>query len=338
MTKTTTITTGIFGASGYTGQELITLLKKHPAFRLEYAVSDSQVGEVVGYQDLTYIPQSEANQHSVDLVFLCTPHGVSAPLVQMALDNGAKVVDLSADLRLKTPAAFSQWYHEPHPVPELLPIPYGLPEINRHLLTHTNVIANPGCYPTATLLALAPLAREGAIQPHVSIIVDAKSGVSGAGIKPKPDTHFVEVFGNLKPYNIGRVHRHVGEMEQELRLLNPEVGELIFTPHLLPVDRGILATVYIPLKKGWSNGKVRAAFESAYFDEPLIDLLPDGKIAHLKDAVRTPKAVISLTQPSDGLVIVVSVIDNLLKGAASQAMQNANILFDLPETTGLETD
>lgn len=332
-----TIKTGVYGASGYAGQELIDILNHHPQMNVNFAVSDSYAGESVNGNGLAYIPQAEADLNTVDLVFLCTPHGASAPLAAMALDAGAKVVDLSADLRLKTADSFQQWYQQSHTVPALLPTPYGLPELNRSELnpSQTEVIANPGCYPTSTLLALAPLAKAGALKSSAPIIVDAKSGVSGAGRNPKPGTHFVEVFGDFKPYNIGRTHRHTGEMEQELHALDPNAGSIIFSPHLLPVDRGILSTIYAPLNDGWNEASLRTLFEDQYNDEPLVKLLPAGQTARLKDAVRTDLCVLSLTLATSDMLIVVSSIDNLRKGAASQAVQNANLLFNLPETTGL---
>lgn len=326
-----TIHVGIYGAGGYTGQELIGLLRQHPAMQITFAVSDSMAGD--DDQPIAYIRQDEADLSSVDVVFLCTPHGASAPLAAQALAAGVKVVDLSADLRLKTPASYTDWYQHPHPAPHLLPTPYGLPELNRAQLATATCIANPGCYPTSILLALAPLAD--ILQPAAPIIADAKSGVSGAGRTPKAHTHFVEVFGDCKPYSIGREHRHTGEIEQELQALNPNVGPLIFSPHLLPVDRGMVSVVYAPIQAGWSAEAVRGLFEAAYGEEPLVELLPAGKTARLKDAVRTNKAVLSLTHPTPQMVVIVSVIDNLRKGAASQAIQNANLMFDLPETTGL---
>lgn len=324
---------GIYGAAGYTGLELITLLNKHPEMDIEFATSDSYAGQK--HQGVTFSTNAEADASRVEMVFLCTPHGVSAPLAARSLDAGAKVVDLSADLRMKTADAYQQWYGHPHPVPALLPIPYGLPELNRPNILHQNCIANPGCYPTTTLLGLAPLAKAGAIQAGATLIVDAKSGVSGAGRQPKVDILFSEVFGDFKPYNIGRKHRHVGEIEQELHALNPALGTLIFSPHLIPVDRGLLATSYVPLAEGWTLEKVRQVYESVYTDEPLVTLLPAGETARIKDVANTNGAVISLHPATSDMLIVVSALDNLRKGAASQAVQNANLMLNLPETMGL---
>ncbi len=329
------IAVGVYGASGYAGQELIDILADHPQFEVAFAVSDSFVGENVPGTQLQYIPQIQVDLSTVEAVFLCTPHGASAQLAASALQVGVKVVDLSADLRLTTVEDYEQWYQTSHPAPELLPTPYGLPEIHCHNLQQTDVIANPGCYPTASLLALAPLAHQNYLQPNAPVIIDAKSGVSGAGRNPKPHTHFVEVFGDLMPYSIGRAHRHTGEIEQQLKQLFPSAGSVIFSPHLLPVDRGLLATVYAPLVDGVSLADLQTAFENFYANAPLVDVLPSGQLARLKDAVRTNKGVVSVSQPTPNMALVVSAIDNLRKGAASQAVQNANILFNLADTTGL---
>lgn len=324
---------GIYGAAGYTGLELIGILNKHPELEISFATSDSHAGQK--YQGVAFTAANEADASKVDIVFLCTPHGVSAPLAARSLDAGAKVVDLSADLRLNTPQAYQQWYGHQHPVPALLPTPYGLPELNRPQILNQNCIANPGCYPTTTLLALAPLAKAGAIQAGATLIVDAKSGVSGAGRQPKVEYLFSELFGDFKPYNVGRKHRHVGEIEQELHTLNPSLGALVFSPHLLPIDRGLLATCYVPLADGWTMDKARQVFEAAYADEPLVNLLPAGEAARIKDVANTNGAVISLHAATEDMLIVVSAIDNLRKGASSQAVQNANLILNMPETLGL---
>jgi N-acetyl-gamma-glutamyl-phosphate reductase len=325
---------GIYGAAGYTGLELIRLLKSHPQMNVAFATSDTYAGQ--DYLGTPFIPADEADPSSVDIVFLCTPHGASASLAKQVLSAGAKVVDLSADLRLKTIESYSKWYGADHPEPDLLPTVYGLPEFNREHIIGQDRIANPGCYPTTTLLGLGPLAKVKAIREGVPLIVDAKSGVSGAGRKPKLDTHFVEVFGDFKPYNIGRVHRHVGEIEQELTTMNPALGTLIFSPHLLPIDRGLLATSYVPLADGWTLEKARKVFEAFYCNEPFTRLLDEGKMARVSDVSRQNGAVVSLHDSgSPDTLIVVSVTDNLLKGASSQALHNANLMLDIPETAGL---
>lgn len=326
---------GIFGAAGYTGLELIRLINHHPEFRLAFATSEEFAGQQ--YEGATFIPHQQADISGADLVFLCTPHGASAPLAKKVLEAGAKVVDLSADLRLRTPEAYQQWYKHPHPEPDLLPTVYGLTEYYREAAQGQDRIANPGCYTTTSLLALLPLAHAGALQAGGTIIIDAKSGVSGAGRKPSMGTHFVEVFGDFRPYDIGRSHRHTGEIEQELCLADSSAGPIIFSPHLLPIDRGLLATCYLPLADGWDIARARAVFEARYSDEPLVSVLEAGKIARISDVARTPRAEISLHEGGTAnMLIVVSALDNLLKGASSQALQNANLIMNLPENAGLE--
>jgi len=329
------ITVGVYGAAGYAGQELVALLARHPGVTLAFATSNQDAGQPVPGTNLIYQAHEAVSPDAVDAVFLALPHTASAPIAAQAVQAGARVIDLSADLRLDTPESYEAWYGVPHPAPELLPVPYGLPEINREAIRGAPVVANPGCYPTAALLGLYPLLESHALAADAPIIVDAKSGVSGAGRTPKPTTHFVEVFGNLSPYNVGRAHRHTGEIEQEIGKLNGAAGPLIFTPHLLPVDRGLMATIYVQLAAPWSAAALQSLYEETYAAEPLVQVLPPGRHATLKHAVRTNGAAVSVTPATDTHVIIVSVIDNLLKGAASQAVQNFNLMFDLPETTGL---
>ncbi len=328
------INVGIFGASGYAGQELISLLAHHPHFHVQFAVSDSFAGQVIVGTGLQYISMAEVDLGTVELVFLCTPHGASAPLAASALAAGVKVVDLSADLRLRTPESYTTWYHNAHPLPHLLPTVYGLPERHRAAIRGQDRVANPGCYPTSVLLALLPLAEAGLLRGSEPIVVDAKSGVSGAGRTPKAGTHFVEVYSDLKPYNVGRVHRHVGEMEQELQATtHPHTGPIIFAPHLIPVDRGLLSTIYAPVNT--DTDRVHEVLATTYAEEPFVHVLPRGQLARLKDTVHTNDCVISVEEAVPGMVLLISTLDNLRKGAASQALQNANLLFDLPETEGL---
>ncbi|NLX10909.1 MAG: N-acetyl-gamma-glutamyl-phosphate reductase [Chloroflexi bacterium] len=331
------IDVGIYGATGYTGLELVRLLDGHPDARIRFVTSESSAGQSLRQSwpqapDLPLVAAADAPLDQVQCVFLCLPHTLSAPIAAQALAQGVRVIDLSADLRLDDPAVYTEWYHVAHPAPDLLPVPYGLPELGRAALPGARVIASPGCYATAVLLATAPLVRCGLLVPGAPLIVDAKSGVSGAGRTPKQNMLFAEVHGNFSPYNIGRAHRHLAEIEQELDRAGQPYGTLIFSPHLLPTDRGILATVYAQVR---AMDAVRAAFEDAYAGEPLVSVLPAGELATLGHVVRTPRAAISLTPASDDLLIVVSVLDNLLKGAASQAVQNFNLMWQMPETTGL---
>lgn len=329
------IKVGVYGASGYAGQDAVEILSKHPCADVVFATSSTYAGQDVPFTNLKYIPHETAPLDQVEVVFLALPHGVSANVAKQALDAGARVVDLSADFRLDTPESYQKWYSHPHPHPELLPTPYGLPEINRDHLRDVNLIAAPGCYPTTTILGLYPLLKAGWLQPGHPVIVDAKSGVSGAGRDPKPNLHFVEVYGNFSPYSVGRSHRHVGEIEQEIQKIDPNVGQLIFTPHLLPVDRGLMASIYVQLADGHGSGDAQALYEATYADEPLVRVLPAGQLATLKHVVKTNRCAISVTTPTERFVHITSVTDNLRKGAAGQAVQDFNLMFGLPETMGL---
>ena len=330
------IKVGIYGAAGYTGIELVQLLAHHPEVELVFLTSESSSGQTMQAiwplgPAIPLIASIDAPLKEVDCIFLCLPHTQSAPRAEQALAKGIRVIDLSADLRIDDPAEYARWYNVEHPAPALLPVPYGLPELGRDSLINANVIANPGCYATATLLALAPLVRSEQILPHTPIIVDAKSGVTGAGRTPKVNTLFAEVHGDFSPYNIGRAHRHIAEIEQVLETEGLSPGGLIFSPHLLPTDRGILATVYVQTS---DTDAAQAALRETYADEPLVDVLPSGQLATLRHVVRTPTAILSVTAVNE-ILIIVSVLDNLLKGAASQAVQNFNLMWGLPETVGL---
>ncbi len=327
---------GVYGATGYTGLELVRLLAGHPDAEITFVTSESSAGQSLRQSwplapDLMLVAAADAPLSEADSVFLCLPHTRSAPLAAQALAVGVRVVDLSADLRLDDPAVYQKWYKVAHPAPDLLPVPYGLPELGRAALRGAPCIANPGCYATGVLLAAVPLARHKLVVPGAPLIVDAKSGVSGAGRTPKQNILFCEVHGNFSPYNIGRSHRHLSEIEQVLTAEGNTSGPLIFSPHLLPTDRGILATVYAQVT---DMDAALDAFRTMYAGEPLVSVLPPGELATLAHVVRTPRAALSLTAV-DGVLIVVSVIDNLLKGAASQAVQNFNLMWDLPETAGL---
>lgn len=329
------IRVGVYGGAGYAGMDLIGILTRHPHVEIVFATSNTYLGQPVDGTPLCFIASEDAPLDAVDAVFLALPHGVSAPVAAQALAQSVRVIDLSADLRLDTPDAYQRWYGKPHPNPELLPVPYGLPEINRERLRGARVVAAPGCYPTTTLLGLYPLLRAHALDPEAPVIVDAKSGVSGAGREPKPNTHFVEVFGNLSPYNPGRSHRHVGEIEQEMHKINGKVGTLVFTPHLLPVDRGLMASIYVTLADGFSSDQAQGLYEEIYQNEPLVRVLPAGQQAALRHVVRTNWAAVSLTPVTPRYLHITSVTDNLRKGAASQAVQCFNLMFGLSETEGL---
>ncbi len=326
---------GVYGAAGYAGQDLVEILVKHPQVELVFATSNTFAGTPIPGTKLNYIESEAVDLEGLDAIFLALPHTASAQVAAPALAAGVKVIDLSADFRMDTAEAYTQWYDVPHPHPDLLPVPYGLPEIYRANLQAIDLVAVPGCYPTTALLGLYPLLKVHALVEDGPIIIDAKSGVSGAGSTPKPVTHFVEAFGNLTPYKVGRSHRHVGEIEQEIGKINGKTGTVIFTPHLLPVDRGLMTSIYVTLKSTFSNEQAQSLYEEVYSEEPLVNVLPAGQQATLKHVVRTNGCVISLTPVTSQYLHITSVTDNLRKGAAGQAVQDFNLMFGLPETLAL---
>jgi N-acetyl-gamma-glutamyl-phosphate reductase len=334
-----TVNTGIFGATGYTGQELAAILNRHPQAAIRFATSQSNAGQSLrtvfpAGPDLLLSAPDEVDPGSVDVVFLCLPHAASAVTAVTALEAGAKVIDLSADFRLTDVAMYETWYKVKHPAPGLLDeAVYGLTEDARDKLPGARLVANPGCYTTTTLLALRPLMRAQAAIAG-DIIVDAKSGVTGAGRKAKTNMLFAEVADNFSPYSIGRSHRHLPEMEQVIGWWHERPPRLIFSPHLLPAPRGILATIYVTGVEPWVESEVRDLYSEAYHEEPFVDVLPAGELASLAHVVHTNKCVMSLTC-SGRTLIIASATDNLVKGAAGQAVQNMNVMLGLPETMGL---
>jgi len=313
---------GVLGASGYAGRELLALVGRHPGLTLAFAAAHARRGEraTVGGRPVTFEATEDAPLADAALVFSALPHGESAPWVTRAEAAGAKVVDLSADLRPGADGATGA-------------VPYGLTEIARERVRDAQVVANPGCYATAVLLALAPLAQRGLIAPGEAITVNAASGVTGAGFTPRPDLLFAEVAEDFRAYALGNTHRHVREMQVVLAALGAD-ADLIFTPHLLPVSRGILATITLALTA--MPADVLAPWRAQYAGEPFIEISEDAPA--LRDVVRrnamrlTARALAGTRRPT--LQIVVA-IDNLVKGAAGQAMQNANLLLGLDETLGL---
>jgi len=333
------IRVGIFGATGYTGIELVKILARHPQAQIAFATSDSYEGKKLSDAfpcpyDIPLVAHDAAPLDQIDVAFLALPHGASADFAKRVLDAGARVIDLSADFRLHDAAAYKKWYGLDHHAPELLPqAVYGLPELHREEIKRTRLTANPGCYPTSVILGLAPILRAGASEG--TIIVDSKSGVSGAGRKPTLTVHFVEVNENLAPYNIGRVHRHLSEMEQELKEVNAKAS-LIFSPHLLPVSRGILSTMYVRLDDGWDEERLRDLYAETYHAEPFVRILPSGQLATLTHSNYTNYCTISIHHVAEvGQAIICTSIDNLVKGASGQAVQNMNLMFGLDETMGL---
>lgn len=333
------IRAGIYGATGYTGLELVKLLQRHPAADVAFVASQSQAGKRLravfpNAPDLPLIAGDDAPLDAVDVVFLCLPHAAAAETAVVALAAGKRVIDLSADFRLRDAATYAHWYAHVHPAPDLLAeAVYGLTEVYRDDLPGARLVANPGCYPTSVLLALRPLLLSD-IPLAGPIIADSASGVSGAGRSPSLTSHFVEVADNFSPYKIGRAHRHLPEMEQAIAWWRAGAPALIFSPHLLPVPRGILSTVYVQLADDVDETELRARYAAAYEGEPFVTVLPQGELASLAHVNYTNRCAVALTLVGRTLILT-SAIDNLIKGAAGQALQNMNVLFGCPETTGL---
>jgi N-acetyl-gamma-glutamyl-phosphate reductase len=326
----------VFGAGGYTGALSARLLDRHPFFELVAITGRSDAGRRL--DDLyphhrvgLVLEELDLDRHSqAGAAIVAYPHGAAAELVKELRERGVKVVDLSADFRLRDADVYGEWYRE-HPAPELLPeAVYGLPELGyREAVSGASLVANPGCYPTATLLALAPLARRGLIG---DLVVDAKSGVSGAGRAATEKTHFVTVDENVSPYGIPR-HRHTPEIEQELAALGAELP-ITFTPHLLPLDQGELVSCYVTLSANGSAPDLAEMYAEDYADEPFVELTlaPPG----VRDVRETNICRISAhSDDRTGRAVVFSVIDNLWKGSASQAVQNLNLMFGRPEGEGI---
>lgn len=334
----------VIGATGYVGYELVRLLSSHPEVHIAGLITSSSVGEALSatYASLLSVdlpPLEEMNIDTLaansDVVFVSLPHGASKDVVPQLFARGVKVIDMSGDYRYLDPQVYSQWYGLPHPMPELQPhCVYGLPELHRNAIQATQIVANPGCYTTASILALAPLLEAKCIDPD-SIIIDAKSGSTGAGRKLTTQIHFCELDGNMKAYGV-TTHRHTSEIEQELSLVAGLPIQVSFTPHLLPVKRGILATCYAKLAKPCNTEDVLALFEARYAEEPFVAVCKEGSLPELKDVVGSNNIHIGcVVDRRLNRVVIVSCIDNLIKGAAGQGIQNMNLLFGLPEKMGL---
>ncbi len=330
---------GIIGATGYTGLELMRLLLAHPRAEMVAICSRAKAGvsvssefpSLLGRLDLCFIAPDDDQLLECDLIFFATPHGVAMNGVGKFLDKGIKIIDLGADFRIKDALEWSQWYAMPHTQSALLArAVYGLPEVYKSQIKTADLVANPGCYPTVITLALKPLLEAGMINTQ-SIIADCKSGVSGAGRGANIATLFCEVNESLKPYNVNE-HRHKPETQQVLSEIAGEDVAFIFTPHLIPMTRGMLATVYVDLVR---DGDFQALFEQHYQNSAFVDILPQGAYPQTKSVRGTNHCQIALKQAGKRL-IVMAVIDNVLKGASGQAVQNMNIMFDLSERLGLE--
>jgi N-acetyl-gamma-glutamyl-phosphate reductase len=334
------IKTAILGASGYTGAELLRLLEHHPQFHVAALTGDSQAGKAVGeiyphlaHRDLPRLVKlEELDTSALDLIFCCLPHGTTQPIIA-GLPESVSIVDLSADFRLHDPAQYEEWYGHLHQAASLQKTAvYGLTEWGRKKISAARLVANPGCYPTCSLLPLLPLVTAKLIDPQ-RITINALSGISGAGRSVKQEMLFTELEGGVSAYGIGR-HRHTAEIEQELSGAAGMAVEVSFTPHLIPVTRGMLATIQVTLVKGASLTDLQETINTRYHAEPFVRLVKNAPSTH---AVKGTNRCHISVQPGRraGEAILVSVIDNLGKGASGQALQNANLMLGLPETTGL---
>ncbi len=335
------IQVGIIGGTGYTGVELLRLLARHPEVALACITSRGEAGRPVaelfpslrGQVDLAFSAPDPDRLAACDVVFSATPNGVAMQHAPALLEAGTRLIDLAADFRLRDAAAWERWYGVPHACPGLLAeAVYGLPELNRERIRGARLVANPGCYPTAVQLAFLPLLREGLVD-ETALVADAKSGVSGAGRGAAVATLFAEVADSLKAYQADG-HRHLPEIRQGLgAVAGREVG-LTFVPHLVPMIRGIHATCYAVLTR---EADLQALYEASYRGEPFVDVLPPGSHPETRSVRGANTCRLAVHRPQGGdTVVVLAVIDNLVKGAAGQAVQNMNIMFGLPEPTGLD--
>lgn len=336
------IRVGIVGGTGYTGVELLRLFAKHPQVEVTALTSRKEAGlradrlfpGLRGYCDAVFSTPDEARLDECDAVFFATPHGTAMQMAPALVEKGVRVIDLSADFRLKDRAEFQRWYGMEHSAPALLEeAVYGLPEVNRNSIAKARLVANPGCYPTATQLGFMPLLEAGVIESQ-GLIADCKSGVSGAGREARIGSLFCEATDSFKAYGVPG-HRHLPEIEQGLRGMTDAPVSLTFVPHLTPMTRGIHATLYARLTQ--PDVDLQALFESRYRGEPFVDVLPAGDHPETRSVRGNNQCRIAVHRAPDGkTVIVLSVIDNLVKGAAGQAVQCFNLMFDQPETAGLD--
>lgn len=333
---------GIVGATGYTGSELVRLLIDHPDVSIEVITSESKAGtrfsEINPHfhsrVDMVLEPLANLDNYDLDLVFLALPHGVSMDFIKDWDPDSYRVIDLSGDFRLGSGSEYEQWYKKEHSAADLIDqAAFGLPELFRDQIRNARLVANPGCYPTSAILALAPLLKDDIIESN-QIVIDSKSGVSGAGAKAKQSTHFPDVFGNFSAYGLLN-HRHTPEIQHNLQRYTGQDTEVIFTPHLLPIDRGILTTTYSTPKEKINNTYLGEWYYSFYEKEHFIRVVdrPPG----VKDVRGSNYCDIYITYDErTNRIVTVSTIDNLVKGAAGQAVQNMNLMFGFIERSGLQ--
>lgn len=343
------IKVGIVGANGYAGGDLMRLLLAHPHVKLEYVASRSLAGSRVSdvmpamppWHDLTFeAPEVDAMVSRCDVIFTATPRGAAMPYGQAAADAGKALIDIGTDFRFRNVAVYEDWYGIEHTCPQLSnQAAYGLPELFRESIQQSRIVGNPGCYPTSVLLGLAPLIKGDTI--HLDqISITSYSGISGAGATPKQTSHLPEAAENIQPYGVAG-HRHTPEIEQGIQLLrgasvDEEATPISFTPHLAPMSRGILSTMVLYPKLPLTQDELQGVYESFYRDEPFVRVLPLDRLPQTKPLRGTNLCDIAVRYDARaGRIIVMSAIDNLVKGASGQAVQNMNLIFGLPETTGL---
>lgn len=339
------IRVGIVGGTGYTGAELLRLLARHPDARVQVITSRGEDGKTAGdlfpnlrgYCDLSFTAPDPAQLLECDVIFFATPHGVAQSMVPELLKGGARVIDLSADFRIRDTALWEKWYNQPHQAPDLVEqAVYGLPEVNREKIRDAQLVACPGCYPTSVQLGFLPLLEHNLVDP-TRLIANSASGVSGAGRQAKVDMLFAEITDSFKAYGV-KGHRHLPEIEQGLRDIQQGRGEparLTFVPHLLPIGRGIHSTLYATLLR--DDVDLQKLYEDRYRDEPFVDVLPAGALPETRSVRGTNLCRIAVVRPQNRDTVVVLVAeDNLTKGASGQAIQCMNIMFGFAETAGLD--
>jgi N-acetyl-gamma-glutamyl-phosphate reductase len=335
------INVGIVGGTGYTGVELLRILSQHPEVKIQTITSRKEAGLNVdelfaslrGHINLNFCDPAEAKLDQCDLVFFATPNGIAMQQTKSLLNAGTKVIDLSADFRIKDVSEWEKWYSMTHASPELIAeAVYGLPEINREKIINARLVANPGCYPTAVQLGFLPLIEAGIVDEK-NLIADVKSGVSGAGRNAEIHVMHAEVSDNFKAYGVSG-HRHLPEIRQGLAKVAGKSIGLTFVPHLTPMIRGIHATLYAKLS---TNTHLQALYEKRYANEPFVDVLPAGKHPETRSVRGSNMCRIAVYRPQDSnIAVVLSVTDNLVKGAAGQAVQNMNLMFGFHETLGIQ--
>ncbi len=335
---------GIIGATGYTGVELLRLLLHHPEVEVTALTSQKYAGVPIdqAFPSLMKHFQVKCEELSVDqisnktdFIFTAVPHKTAMETVPLFYQKGKRVVDLSADFKFKDPAVYERWYQK-HTSADLLPESvYGLPELHREEIKNAKIVGNPGCYPTGALIGLIPLVKNGLIS-YESIVIDSKSGVSGAGRDVVLGSLFCEVNEGVKAYNIFK-HRHLPEIEQELSRLAQKKITVTFVPHLIPMDRGILTTLYVHFSKKAKTEDILNTFQKYYGNEPFIRIYPKGKVPNTKDVRGSNYCDIGIeVNEADGRAVIITAIDNLVKGASGEAIQNMNIMLGFPETMGLD--